>query len=343
MGFINESVVSIADFITKLDTFLVSEGWTSDELNLGGGEWGISRDTIFAQARWDTGTPSTIGLYHSLGFISPATLPGNHTNDSGNGAISGTNATLVTQRSFTTTNTPVQYWAFTSTGSPHYAHIVVQTTTVPQFVHLGFGIIDKIGDWTGGEYCYGARNQSGFTSSVAILPGTTALLDGLSADASFPQPSNMEEFVATVHIEGLPNQLGGGSGKWGVAMGNQGLANLGTDRAAVARARLIGGFRGSLIARAFGRFQSTAVDGLIPMYPIALWYEDGSNVIVPLNADYLLGFQQDVRGMNIADFVGGDIAPIGGDDWYLFPTFAKGETGSLSTTSGHQGIAYRRI
>ena len=56
-----------------------------------------------------------------------------------------------------------------------------------------------------------------------------------------------------------------------------------------------------------------------------------------------LGFQQDVRGVNIKDFVGGDIQTVGGDDWYLFPTFRKGESGALLNTSAHQGFAYKKI
>ena len=345
MGFIQETVTGLEDFITKLNAHLVSEGWTSDELDTVNGEWGISRGTIFAQARWEkpvVASPS-FGLYHSLGFISTATLPGNQTDDSGNGAVSGSDATLVGQRSVLVGASPVQYWCFNSNIAPHYAHVVLQIDTIPRFVHFGFGLLDKIGDWTGGEYCYGFRQQTGFTTSAAILGGTTCLLDGLSVDGSFPQPSNMEEFVATVHLEGFPNQAGGGSGKWGVCMGNQNGANLGTDRAAVARQRLVGGFRGSFIARAFGRYQSAPTDGLVPMYPIACWLEDTTQVTVSATVDMHLGFQQDVRGVNIKDFVGGDIVPIAGDDYFLFPTFRKGASGALSGTSGHQGIAYRRI
>lgn len=345
MGFIKQSVTGLEDFITKLNTHLVSEGWTSDELDTVNGEWAISRGTIFSQARWEkpvVGSPS-FGLYHSLGFISTATLPGNQTDDSGNGAISGSDATLITQRHVFVDGSPVQFWCFNSNSAPHYAHIVLQVDTQPKLVHFGFGLLDKIGDWTGGEYCYGHKQQTGFTANPAILVGSTLLLDGMSADGSFPQPSNMEEFVATVHIEGLPNQVGAGSGKWGVCMGNQPDANLGNDRAAVARNRLIGGARGSLIARAFGRYQSAPTDGLVPMYPIACWYEDITNVTISATVDILLGWQQDVRGVNIKDFVAGDIVTIGGDDWYLFPASLKGESGALSGTSSHQGFAYRKI
>lgn len=342
MGFINETTSSLSDFVTKLNSFLVSEGWTSDELNLAGGEWGISRGTIFVQARWDTGSPNALGLYQSLGFIGVGTLPGNQTDDSGNGAVSGTDATLLTQRNVVITNSPIQYWCFTSNSSPHYAHVVVQIT-LTTFVHFGFGIIDKIGDWTGGEYCYGHRQQTGFNNSVAILTGTSALLDGGSADGGPPTPSNMEEYGATVHMEGMPNQVGGGSGKWGVALGAQNPANIGTDRAAVARQQLVGGFRGSYLARAFGRYQSAPTDGLAPMYPIALWYDDTSNVTVSVTAVSLLGWMQDVRAFNIKDFVGGDIVLVGSDEWYVFPTYIKGETGALTGTSAHQGIAYKKI
>lgn len=345
MGFINETVSGLEDFITKLNSFLVSDGWTSDELDTVNGEWGISRGTIFAQARWEkpvVASPS-FGLYHSLGFINTATLPGNQTDDSGNGAVSGSNATLITQRSVFVGATAVQYWAFTPNSDPRYCHVVLQIDTIPRFVHFGFGLLDKIGDWTGGEYCYGFRQQTGFNNSVAILGGTTILLDGQSADGSFPQPNNMEEYCATVHAEGLPNQVGS-PGKWGVCMGNQNGANFGTDRAGEARSRFIGGARGSFLARSFGRFGATSTDGLHPMYPIACWYEDTSQgTVAGATVDYLLGYQKDVRGINIANFVGGDVINIGGDDWYLFPTLLKFVSGALTNTSGHQGWAYKRI
>lgn len=341
MGFINETVTSLEDFITRLNTHLVAEGWTSDELDIVNGEWAISRDTIFAQARWERPliTSPSFGLYHSLGFIDTSTLPGNHTNDSGNGAVSGTDTTLITQRHVFVGSAPIQYWCFNSDSAPHYAHVVLQISPT-NVVHLGFGLLDKIGNWTGGEYCYGFRQQTGFTTNTAILQGTCVLLDGLCVDTGAPQPTNMEEFAATVHLEIFPNQTGP---RWGVAMGDQADANFGTDRGAGARQRLIGGFRGSMLARAFGRYQAAPTDGLIPMYPIACWYEDTSNVTVSVPVDMLMGWMQDVRGMNIKDFVIGDIVSVGGDSWHVFPTSRKGESAALSGTSAHQGIAYKLL
>jgi len=341
MGFKNETVTGLEDLVTKIDAYLVSRGWTSDELDTVTGEWGISRDTIFAQARWEkpvVASPS-MGLYHSLGFISTATLPGNHTDDSGNGAISGSNGTIALQRRLFVGATPSQYWCFDSNSSPHYAHIVVQldSTTVG---HFGFGIIDKVGDWTGGEYCYAERTNPASTS-VAIQATSTYLLDGLCQDQT--PVVNMEEIAATLHLESFPNQVGGGSGKWGIPMGNQADANFGTDRASVARQRLIGGFRGSMLARAFGDFQSTPTDGLVPMYPIGCWFEDTTNVTVSAPVIMLLGWMQDVRGVSIKDFVIGDSVMVGGDEWFLFPSQKKGNTGSLTNTTAHQGIAYRKI
>lgn len=332
MAFINETTTSIADFITKLNTFLTGDGWTSDELNTAGGEWGISKGTVFLQARWDTATPEYLGIYHSLGFISTATLPGNQTDDSGNGAISGTNSTLLTQRFAWLSSAPIQYWAFT--GSTNYFHVVVQRDTVPSFVHFGAGLLNKIGDWTGGEYAYGTRQQFSFTTDVAIRTSSSHLMDGLAADAD---SQSMELFAGTIHLEGFPNQEGGGSAKWGVAMGNQNVADLGVDRASVARDRIQGGFRGGPIAYSFGRYLASPVFGLIPAYPILSWYNDFSGGLSDM---YPLGFMPDIRGMNIDNFVGGNTTTIGSETWVLFPSFRKGESGSLLNTTGHQGVAY---
>lgn len=334
MAYINKTVTSLQDFLEKLSTFAQANRWTEDEYAAGTGRLCLSKspgaNTIFVSFRWDTAAPANIGIYQALAWVA-ATDPGNHTDDSGNGRVTGTNALLNDQRHVLVADAPVQWWGF---EEDHYIHAVIQTN-LNRYHHIGFGLLDKVGDWTGGEYCYGFRYQYDHNSSVAVLGGTSMLLDGLANDVA-GQEQNMQLFAATMHAEGLPNQVG--ASKWAVVMGDHPAADLGLDRAANARVHVVGGFRGGPIARVFGRFSADSEKGLIPMYPLAEWYWDRTTDDV-----YHLGFMKDIRGMNIQYFVAGDEKTIGGETWVLFPSLIKSVSGVLLNTTGFQGIAYKKI
>lgn len=332
MAFVNETLVSLSDFATKLDAFAVANGWTQDEFNAGTGRFALSNtagdDDVYVSFRWDTGTPQTLAIYNALGW-SVSTDPGNHTDDSGNGVISGSQASLGTGRGMFLDNI-VQWWGF---EDDHYIHFVVEIdASGPVYIHGGFGVIEKIGDWTGGAYAYGYRHISGVGTSVAVHEDTSVILDGVH------NGTGDQVFAPTMHIEGLQNQLGGGSGKWAVVMGAQVSGQLGNDRAAVARSKIQGGFRGGPIPRAFGRFGNDTDKGLQPMYPILNWYVDTTT-----GDTHPLGWMKDTRGINMEFWEAGDVVNIGGDDWQVFPSRRKGSTGSLTNTSGHQGVAYKRV
>ena len=99
MSYINEQVSSLADFVTKLDTFLTgTPGWTSDVLDTGNGKWAVHKTGAGFEcriaAKWDTGTPAYLGLYQYLGAYNAGNEPYAQADDSGNGAQSGTDATL---------------------------------------------------------------------------------------------------------------------------------------------------------------------------------------------------------------------------------------------------------
>jgi len=334
MAYINQTTASLQDFLEKLSAFAVANGWTEDEYNAGTGRLCLSKspgaNKIFVSFRWDTGTPANVGIYQALAWV-PATDPGNHTDDSGNGKITGTNALLDDERHVLVADAPKQWWGF---EEDHYIHAVFQSN-LDRYHHIGFGLLDKVGDWDGGEYCYGFRYQYDFSNSVAVLGGTSMLLDGLAKDV-VAQQQDMQLFAATLHAEGLPNQ--DVASKWAVVMGDHPSTDLGVDRATEARIHVVGGFRGGPIARAFGRFSADSEKGLIPMYPIAEWYWDRTTDDV-----YHLGFMKDVRGVNMEYFVAGDEKVIGGETWVLFPSLVKSVGGILLNTSAFQGIAYRKI
>jgi hypothetical protein len=338
MAFTNQTVTSMSDFLDKLNTFLAANGWTGSHTSASGRfgqrRTGTGIDIGFA-AQYDTGTPENLGIYHFHGAAYNNTLTSwGQNDDSGNGFAGTTNANLDDQRFAWVTNTPTQFWCF---EEDHYFHCVVQKSATPtiDFVHFGAGALDKENDWAGGEYVYGLRQE--FTSSsVAVRDGTSALLDGFCKDGDV---AAMEFYAATVHVTGLDDQPA--SGKYAVNMGGQGSGDLGNDRqgSPIGRIHFYGGFRAGPGTSQWGVFHGNVASGLLPGYPINVWY----NNITTGDSAGPMGRMKDVRGISLKDYVGADEVTVGGDTWILFPTFRRGDTGSLTNTCGHQGIAYKKI
>lgn len=340
--FDNQTTSSMADLVSKLNTFLTTggggnPGWTADRHVPGSGEWAISKDdgaghSVEVAFQWDTATPSSLGVYqyHSgtgAGSYNTGAAPYAQANDSGNGAASTSEATLSTARHVPVTNAPLQYWAF---AGDTYAHIVVQTSAT-QYVHFGFGVLSKFNDWTGGEYCYGWRQ--GTASQVAMASGSTMLLDGIANGIS---PA-MQLYCATIHAEGLSN--GPTSSLYGVHLGNQGSADLGNDRQGTPRGRthFSAGFRGGSHAVGFGQFSGTIIAGHVHTYPIVTYHWDRtSDDIFPMGA------MKDVRGILMRNFVAQDTVSISGDTWWIFPSSNRWSSGSFNGTTGYQGIMYKQ-
>lgn len=341
MAFTAQSTTGLADMISKLNTFLSGEGWSTHHVpasgefaaykNPSGSTW------ITLATKWDTATPVNLGIYQWHGAAySGAANPWAQTNDSGNGAASGTNATLATQRSVSAASGADVvnfFWCFEDTN---YFHVVMRTHVAgtERYQHFGAGLLTKYNDWTGGEYGYGHR-QDTVNTNAPPPAGSTILLDGLIADTG--ALTNAEEYAATLHIEGMANQSG--SGKWGVVMGNQASVNLGNDRAAVARIHILGGFRGGVFAGNLGNFIGTYGRGLIPMYPVVpfYWNRTTGNVHGPL------GYMPDCRGVSLANFAAEDTITVGSDTWQVFPSHRYLSSGGTAGFTGFQGIAYKQV
>jgi len=341
MSYINETCSSLADFVSKLNTFLSgTPGWTTHH-NAGAGEFaarksGSGYDVGFA-AQWSTAAPNNLGIYHFLGAYNNGVAPYQQADDSGNGAQSTTDSVLDDMRFVAIGNTPVQYWCF---EDDHYFHVVVQVDAT-RFVHFGAGQILKYGsaDFTGGEYVYGHRQEGTFAADTAIKGGTSILLDGLCRDGD--APNSMEEYAATLHIEGMDSQVA--SGKFGVVMGAQNAANLGNDRQAVPKARvhIVGGFRGGPGVPCFGQMAGTLASGLMPGYPLVLYYRRTSGSPLGIRP---LGVMKDVRGVSIKNFAAGQEVTVGADTWTFFPSFRKSpDDNTVNGYSAYQGIAYKKV
>jgi hypothetical protein len=318
MAFSTGTATDITALITALNTFAVANGWTSDLLpSVTPGQMAMHRNNIYVSFRWATSSPTHLGVYQALGYTG-GNQPGQHPNDSNNGAVTGTDATLLTERCVSSLgNGPFTYWFF---EQDVYIHVVVEATA-DVFKHFGMGTLVKTGDWTGGEYAYGHYDVS---ATSARITTNTFLLDGIYNETN--ATSKMR--AATLHVEGLPAQ--GGTGKWGQVTGSS--VAPGNDTAGVLRVSIHGGFRGGPTATPFGRFAAGLASGEIPMYPIEVYYWDITNARA-----YYLGYMPDVRGVNIKNFAARQVVTIGSDQWYFFPSAQK-----VTGVTQNQGIAYRR-
>lgn len=313
------TVTGVLAFMQALRDFAVAQGWTndhdaSDRLHL-------HKGTVFASFRWASSTPSNVGVYHALGFSGSGTAPGNHTDDSGQGVVTGTDATLATGRHVPLSTGSITYFFFSDTA---YLHAVARIDSDGTYRHgPTFGTLTKHGDgWTGGEYASGWRRNlaSSDFDGIAVQQDSNALLDALGNEVAF---------AASVHVEGIPNQA---AGKWGV-VGD--ISAPGNDRGSSARTKVFGGFRG-LVGRQFP-WSSDSQSGLADAYLIPCLANTNSGADV-----YLLGYLPNVRGIDLAFYEAEKELVIASQTWKFFPTYKRGVYDGATQSSAYQGIAYRK-
>lgn len=333
----NQTTISVPDLFTKLSTFLQAQGWTEDNSDTDRLE--IHNGTSFVQFRWDEVSPNHVSIYSSTAYVA-LTDPGSHTNDDGMGAIGTTDADFENGRRARLGSAPIQFWCFAD-GTANYAHVVVRVDAT-RYVHFGFGILDKFGDWTGGEYCYGHYDNVDSFRSNGSQRGDflSYLLDGRSTyhnnqTVSIVTESDLLNSMPTMRI--VAGQFPGSIvSDWAVVAGARHPFNtdVGDDRGGNQRSRCFGGYRDGTTASAFGGFNGRSVDGIVPMYQIPVFYTTASTGLA--GTTFYLGSMPDVRGINIAYFAPGETITIGGETWTVFPVEPKG------TVSGsYNGVAYR--
>ncbi len=333
MAFQTGSASSFADLISQLSTFLTANTWIEDERDNGNGDFAFSKGGIFVSGRWDTSSVGTFSLHQATAFDGAATLPGDHTGDSGNGfntSSSHLEANLDNERhvDLESDGPYPNYWFFENNASPAYVHVVVEFVT-DKYAHFGFGELSKIGDWTGGEYCYGNKH----TSTNELSTSSTWLLDGFFQDSS----GDAERMAATMRMTGVAGQPGGSV--WLQIWGRDN--SIPADSAANAKAFGFGGFRSGPYATHLGMFVGSLTTGFVPGYPIALWFADGV-ISTPSGTDVKhLGYMLDVRGVNMRNFAPAERVGVGGETWYLFPARWR-ELGASAGATGYAGIMYRR-
>lgn len=337
MAYETGTATDLADLLSKINTFAAANGWTVDEFDTVNGDWAISKNDIYVSGRWNVADPQHLSLHQALAFDGTSTLPGDHTDDSGHGynaSSSHANNVLDDERAvhFINDGPYPSYHLFENNASPAYLHVVVETEA-GVYKHFGFGELSKIGDWTGGEYCYG-HYQDNLVNQSATANDTTMLLDGVFTG----NLANTGQRAATIHVEGLPGM--GASDKWGAVIGTRTPSNLASDLDGNGNplTHIVGGFRGGPVARAWGQLtDGSNLIGFVPMYPIhAMHYQTSVNRV------RFLGTLPDVRGVSIRNFADAEEVVIGSDTWILFPS-GRRTAENLAYRTYHQGIAYKKV
>lgn len=327
MAYSTSTATDLADLLSDLMTFATANGWTQDLLDTVNGELALHRSNVYVSMRWIVGTPLALSVHQALGYTG-GNDGGEHPDDSGNGyngVTAKSNGLLDDERSVPDIGDgPFTYHFF---ESDTYLHVAVEISS-GVWRHFGFGVLNpKRGDWTGGEYCYAHHHASNSLTSTV----NQNLLDGLFLSTT----DSVKRRAATLHAEGLPGEPG--ASKWGQIWGNKSATTTEPDDSAGEdKVTLQGGYKAGPIAQHFGFVAAGTTSGLVPMYPLAIFYLRASSAEV-----YLLGFVPDVRGVNISNFSPGQEITVGSDTWVVFPDSQKATSGG--NASFNRGIAYKKV
>jgi len=338
MAYQTGSATDLGDLLSKIDVFMAAHGWTQDDFDDGTttaaegfAQW--NKNSMHVGLKWVANAPNNLSIHQALANAG-AVFPGAHTDDSGNGynAAFGTDAQLDDERCVNDIGDGPfpSYYIFEQDASPAYVHIVVEIAS-ETFRHFGWGEMNKFNDWTGGEYCYGHFADENSASS-GVDTQAYPPFDGMQAVVGTPSRR-----AATIHAEGLPNQLA--AEKWLMHAGGitaDESANF-VDTAGEHKRLTFGGFRAGPVAFGLGDFRSDNATGHIPMYPWAIFLRDFTN-----DYAYFLGDIPDIRGVDIFNFTAGQEVTVGSDVWLFFPQVRRTEDDVIGRTY-YQGIAYKKV
>lgn len=323
------------DLISKLGTFITAHGWTQDEFDGTNNRATFHRGNCYVTFAWDGTEPvglESIAMYQSTGFMS-GNDAWDHPGDSGNGRI-GTDFRFERRISGIGVGpyTAYHFFADVVNGSPYVWGVLEYSPGI--FRHWGFGQVDKIGDWVGGEFVAGHvwKDENDTLLDVPTSTAHSLLLDGLSTSTQGVDERN----PATMLISGLPNQ--DPAAVYACIGNTSSVIWQGTDRAGNVRETVIGGFRGSPLLDAFGAYVPSVQSAFIPLIGIPMFWRDFT--ISPDNHVQLLGWAPNVRHVQMTPYEPGDEIVVGADTWQIFPAVRKRFLSDNQEESRDMGIAY---
>lgn len=341
MAYETGSATDQTDLMNKLQIFAAANGFTIDNYDGTNRRLSISRaaDNLYAHLYWD-GT-NNIGLYQSLGY-DPAKVatPWQMPEDSGNGYADlsqlyrGRNVNNIA-------NGPFPAYYFFGYTDPYSIHVVLEFSA-GIYRHFGFGMLYKVGTWTGGAWVAGHHwnaQNNGYALGQPAKWSHSILLDGVKGDESsyywYSDYCN-----ATMHAESLPLQ--NSNSKWAVSGGPGLNALLGNDRAGNSRVRVIGGCRGGIALSQFGWLVPNLANGFVPLIPMEVFYIDG----VAGSASrgwYHLGRLHNVYHIHMEGIDPAQEINYGGGIYKVFPGVRKVHISLYNQESWNMGIVYKKV
>lgn len=331
MAYQTGSSTTIENLMTQLSTFLVANGWTEDFVTLGDpGRMGLSKNGIFVAFQWTEATDGgVLATYQNLSN-DDSTSVWLSTGDSGVGQASATPTLFDNSRSLEDIAGPhAAYHFFEQDSGPAYCHIVLEVVT-NRFRHFGFGELEKIGDWVGGEYSY----TQFWAQAVAAIddPRNSQHIIGLDGGA---QGVGQQRY-ATMHVRDQPEQIA--ADRWAI-IGNATTFPAGLDRAGNDRLPCIGATRGGITAPYMSQFRLSQLTAFKPLIPIPVML--GNTSPIPDTAR-LMGTWPDVRVVNMANLDPSETFVIAGETWFVFPWTRKQFLQNDTEESWNAGLAYRQ-
>ena len=330
MAYQTGTSTTIEDLMQQLSTFLVANGWTEDFATTGDpGLIAFSKNTIFVAFQYTEATDGgTLAIYQNLSN-DDSTNVWLSTGDSGVGNATAAANAFDNGRSLAIIAGPhTAYHFFEQDANPAYIHVVLEVDA-GRYRHMGWGELEKIGDWVGGEYCYGQFvNQN---ATVIDNPNSGSNQTGLDGTAQLGQ-----NFSPTMHVRDQPEQAA--ADRWSV-IGTSGNFPAGQDRAGNDRLHSIGSTRGGMTSSVMSQFRMSQLTAFKPLIPIPIVVAD--NTGTP-NTARLLGTQPDVRVINMASLEPGETFTVAGETWFAFPWVKKQFLKNDTEESWNAGFAYRQ-
>ncbi len=329
MAFLTGTSTSIDNLMSQLDTFLVANGWSQDHFTAGDpGRAGWNKNAIFVAFQWTDATDGGVLAIYQNTSNDDSVEVWNSTGDSGIGAASVTPTTFNDERSVNEFAGPhTAFFFFEQDASPAYVHVVVEVDA-GRYRHFGFGELEKIGDWAGGEYAYGHfwdQNNTRIDDPASIFHNF-----GID-NGTFDNTKN-----ATMKVAGFPEQ--GGSDIW-ARVGDGDNFPAGQDRAGNDRIPALGSWRGGMSYAPVAMFRISVLTAFKPMAPLLYLIRNQSPAPDVMR---MLGTHPDIRGINIGNLDAGETFSVAGETWFVFPWVRKQFLQNDTEESRNGGLAYRQ-
>jgi hypothetical protein len=331
MAFENSAATDPKDLVQKLNIFLSANGWTSDMSAADGAGWRVhlhkGAQYVHLRAQMNEVAPfqSSHGVngYSVALYLGTSFVGGNAWNDQevGSPVESGAPTRPVGAGMKMQAGAIPNYYFFTDTSNANVTVVVEHASGI--YSHIGWGSLEQIGSWTGGDYFFGT--WGGFflnDPSTGAQPGD-GVLQSANAPGTWADPTSLPNWFVRADVDSFMGKwicggdvVAGFEGFTG-KNGGSGVGGVGTVFAANSKIPTLWN-----IYAGAGDFsqQTSEQDGRSNLLPIVLYAQrDGSGPgYSPLGQ---------LPTAYVSNGVGAGWAPgsdytIGADTYTMFPQFA---------------------